>query len=111
MKNKLFAFALLVNISSCDLPEERWNYQGDITTLRLDDDGEFHFSTDTEVYHDESHYHVLIARDDIQVPKLYIKQNRYPDGNFFKEGGYEWQNLNEKKIVLPNNYKIETFDD
>ena len=111
MKNKFLVLVFALSISSCDLLEERWTYKGDITTLRLDDDGEYHFSTDTEVYHDESHYRILIERKDVENPKLYIKEHRCPDGNICSEGTSEWQEIGGKKIVLPLNYKIETFDD
>ena len=69
MKNKFLVLVFALSISSCDLPEERWVYKGDITTLRLDDDGEYHFSTNTEAYHDESHYRILIERKDVENPK------------------------------------------
>ena len=111
MINYFFTLLLLIfTLSSCDPPEERWKYQGDITTLRIDDDGEYHFSTDYDAFHDESHYTIKLERQDIPNPQLYIKQNRCPQGKFCSEGSKEWQYIFiEKKIILQLNSILNKF--
>ncbi len=111
MKNILIVLTFLLNFNSCDIPEEKWVYQGDITTFRIDDDGEYHFSTDNRTYNDESQYRVTIERKDINKPELYTLHHKCPEGKICSEGTNEWREAYKIKIILPNNYKIETFDD
>ena len=111
MKNIIIIVTFILNFTSCDVPEEKWVYHGNITTIRIDDDGEYHFSTDNRLFHDESQYKILIERKDSTNPELYTLYHRCPEGKICSEGTNEWQEIGKIKIILPNNYKIETFDD
>ena len=89
--------------------ESRCRYIGTLNTVRLDDDGEYHFSTNSEAYSDVSDIWVHIERKDIDSPTLCKYESRRVlksgDGAFSDWSGSDY------KIELPLNYKIETFDD
>ncbi len=109
---KLLLLAI-VALSSCDEPERRWIYQGDITTLRIDDDSEYHFSTDNLVESDVPKYMVHISRKDILKPALYLQSERCPKGKICNTCQEDWQLVQngDYLIELPKNYKVETFED
>lgn len=104
----LFMFILL----SCNEKYEyKYREMGNITSLRIDDDGQYHFSTDKITQCDISQFQILIKRDKkTKYPKLFYlqeKSNYSPEDEFIDVGYSDWQYL----IKLPINYKIETFND
>jgi hypothetical protein len=76
--------------------EEEKIYNGIIQSIRIDDDSEYHFNTDNIVKDDVDSRYVTIVRDTIDLPELY---------NMWRPSGCYWE------VRLPNDYKIETFDD
>jgi hypothetical protein len=107
---KYIILILSIFLVSCDMGKDtkEYRYSGEITSLRIDDDGEYHFSTDNLVEHDVYKMRVDIERDNTNFPqllKVFIITN-------FKDGRQrEHESYGDYKIVLPYNYKIETFDD
>jgi len=100
-----------VLFTSCDKPERRWRYEGVLTSVRIDDDSEYHFTTDEVSEDDESKIWITIERSNVSKPELWILEERCPDGKTCNET-HEWTDvLSRWKFVLPNDYKIETFDD
>lgn len=90
------------------------NY-GELNTIRIDDDAEYHFSTDYIVRKDIASYYVHIERSTkTSVPYLYIEEIRCPTA-FCKGGGRQvWDEdfPNTKyKLLLPIGYKVEAFSD
>lgn len=104
----IFCFLFLY---SCN---EKYSYKfkeiGNINSLRLDDDGEYHFFTDEDTYYDITPYQILIKRKIIKTPKLFYlqeKSNYSSDNKFYDVGFAKHQYL----IILPVNYEIQTFND
>lgn len=107
-----YLYLLAIVLFSCEVPktEYRFYYVAHLTTLRIDD-GEYHFSTDNTVVHDQRNEQVWIERGSAVYPELYIRQERqvgYGDSTWSEvKGSYHAK----YKIILPYDYKIETFDD
>ena len=105
-------FLLLISCSN-DI-SYRYVPTGNLTSLRIDDDSEYHFSTDNFIRNDVKKYNLLIIRKDT-IPTLFRKQYKCNSG-ICNEAPNEWGFCSEIeegffKIVIPKNYKIETFDD
>lgn len=115
MKYLLILFTLL--FMSCDPPEHRYSFYGIINNLRIDDDGQYHFDTDYSTYHDVPSREIIIKRDNINKPILYIKEMRCPPGKTCETyGDTVWVSAERYvgipyKIILPTNYQIKTFND
>ncbi|WP_312390839.1 hypothetical protein [Chryseobacterium sp.] len=112
MNRKLFFVCLFFVLISCSKDiRYRWKIQGALTSLRLDDDGEYHFSTDGTTKHDIHQFDVIIIRQDT-IPTLFYKEWKCGSG-VCNEAPDQWAEVNQSsyKIVIPKNYKIETFDD
>lgn len=111
MKYFLIAVSVIF-LTSCDEPEYRWKEYGALTSLRIDDDSEYHFSTDNYVVNDMASIWVSIDRGNYQQPKLFLKEKRCPEGKSCSSGGKEWSRVPYRYLIqLPKDYKIETFDD
>lgn len=112
MRNKLLFLLILPFLTSCDEPEYKWFEEGEIRTLRIDDDSQYHFSTDDIVESDVSRFEISIERGNYSTPILLRKYQRCPDGKTCNSATNEWRVIHYKwTIKLPNDYKIETFDD
>lgn len=115
MKNLLTGILIIATLflSSCDKPEYKYTEVGTITSLRIDDDGQYHFSTDNTVENDVSKHYVFINRGNYDCPTLILKQERCPEGKTCESTDENWSTYYPKtfKINLPNDFKIETFDD
>lgn len=115
MKNLLIAFASLLILQSCSKDiSYRYVKSGKITSLRIDDDSEYHFSTDNIVKNDIKNSQIIIVRKDT-IPTLFKKQWKCNSG-VCNSATNEWDYTSELdngyyKIVLPLDYKIQTFDD
>lgn len=105
MKNILIILIVLFCSCNSKPQSKRLQFLGVITSLRIDDDSEYHFSTDYVTESDVDKYQVHIQRENIDKPILYISQVSMSDSwvDDLYGGGYI--------INLPINYKIETFDD
>lgn len=117
---KIILLSLLVGGCSFDKPEYRFKCVGKLNSLRIDDDSEYHFSSDFRAIHDLRSYYLIIERDAIKTPMLYVKEGKCPKGKFCNEYQDYWKEVSEfgddfsfikYKVVLPLDYKIETFDD
>ena len=115
MKTKIAPIIIMAMMFiGCGKPEFRWAYYGEITSFRLDDDSEYHFSTDIVVRSDIQDMRVTIYRKNIKTPILYMREFRCPDGQTCNTAGKEWaitRGAEMYKIEIPMDYKIETFDD
>lgn len=111
MKTTLSLISLLIILSCNSVKEFRWKPQGEITTIRIDDDSEYHFSTDYNIENDISKYNIQIVRKDT-IPSVFIKQIRCKSG-ICNGSDQDWRDDQPEsyKIIIPNNFKIETFDD
>lgn len=101
----LLLIAIVACLSSCEPPETRWSYYGKITSLRLDDDAEYHFSTDNFATSDVYRDYVQIQREGLSHPEIYIQQEKTRWDEWIINGKEEYL------IKLPRDYKIETFND
>lgn len=107
---RIITTLLLLTLFSCGEVEYRYKEVGELTSLRIDDDSEYHFSTDNIVENDIFKDNIYIQRGS-DKPTLYIKQGRCKNG-ICNSHNKEWKNERYSwKIVLPYDYKIETFED
>jgi hypothetical protein len=111
MKKILFAFILLLQACQYEEPEYRWLFMGELTSIRVDDDAQYHFLTDYFAEHDVSANSVAIQRSNILKPILHKQQYRCPEQKRCTKGNQDWLDNYKYKVILPLNYKIETFDD
>ena len=112
----VLCFASIIGVSHCHNSmfkfnyESRWVSLGTINSVRLDDDGQYHFSTDLKAYNDVSNFRVYIKRIDSKTGFLYKQEVREvcTSGNW---SDTEWKPSDIIKLELPKDYKIETFAD
>jgi hypothetical protein len=115
MKNLLLI--LIISLTSCvyDEPECKYTNYGILTSVRIDDDAEYHFSTDYNAVHDVPTFEVIIERKNADEPYLYIRQCRCPENKscdmFTNKWDEDMHSYNKYKLLLPLNYKIDTFND
>ena len=115
---KFIKFLLLTLILvSCGPLEFKWTNYGKLNNVRIDDDAEYHFDTDYQVYSDIKSNYVIIERKNIKEPYFYKKEGRCPYGkSCIDYDDTTWVDAERLtfivyKLVLPTNYKIETFND
>lgn len=103
MKTLLICAVLI--LAGCDKPIIRRTYVGDLTTLRIDDDAEFHFSTDRITENDVYNFQLDIRREDCDRPQLFIYEQLCPDGKTCNEAvSDEWRRDGlQWSVTLPNN--------
>lgn len=113
MKKILILLTIILLQACFDEPDHKWICVGELTSIRVDDDGEYHFTTDYRTIHDEYKFSIIIQRDNIDKPMLYVEQEKCPEGKHCNSAHEDWREvqLTRYKFVLPYDYKIETFDD
>jgi len=109
MKKIIFILLILTGCKYKE-PETKW-FEYEITNLRIDDDSEYHFTyTNPRTGYVESEddvYTVEVYRNNISKP-IYRKLLQ----ELTQSGKKYWVNTGTTpQIILPINYKIETFDD
>ena len=67
---KLIAILTIMLLFSCTKPEYRWAYSGKLTSIRVDDDGEYHFTTDNVTEYDVHQFSITIQRNNVIEPEL-----------------------------------------
>lgn len=110
---KYILILLTTMLFSCGKELKQLQYEGEITSLRIDDDAEYHFSTDFLTESDVQKYKVVIIRTSTFAPKLYRLYHKCEEGKTCMQANDNWEidQLGYWQIELPNDYKIETFDD
>lgn len=106
MKKLLLLTLVSMLLFACKVAEKekRWLRCGELNTVRIDDDAEYHFSTDGIVRQDVEPYYVSIERSKkVSIPYLYVEQT--------KRSKWDEDYPARYKLVLPIGYKIETFND
>lgn len=111
MRKLLLAIILLVANSCSEDVKYRWYHPERLNSFRIDDDSEYHFSTDYNAESDIFKSNVIIIRKDT-IPTVYYQQFKCGSGDCFKTPK-EWTDkpYGSYKIVIPENYVIETFND
>ncbi len=112
MKKLLLLLFITVILTSCDQPEYRWVSAGQLTSFRVDDDAEFHFTTDNLTENDVSPYIIVIKRIPGCQPEVFKRQIRCL--GMCNHGNKDWTDCSRFDgyfIQIPPDYKIETFDD
>ena len=100
--------SLLIGCGELPKNETRWFNYGVVTSLRIDDDSEYHFSTDRKAEHDVNNGEVVIIRKDT-IPTLYIRLERCSPDSWCIDDKLDKSPV--YKFVIPKDYNITTFND
>lgn len=116
MKKLLVIILSILLLGSCrfDSRETRWKNYGVLNNVSLDDDGEYHFSTDHIVKNDVRSSSVLIERTvESNTAYLYLEEKRCPTGKFCENMSNEWDpDVSPRyKLVIPATYQIKLITD